>query len=260
MDINHPEAPDRYEVTYRDLPCGRMRARTVGRQVPGVPEIVLVQGMAVSDYLMPALARLGDWTRAHLVDLPGLAGSGDPPNELDVPQYGEAVAAWLDAAALGRVVMAGHSSGTQVAAHAAALRPSECVALVLASPTVDPVGRSMVRLLVHWRLDARAEPDELSHSHRPEWLRAGPRRLGHIVRTHLADHIEDVLRDLPVPVLILRGREDRLSTDRWARELAGLAPRGRLVEVPGAHTFVWPYPDAWSAPIREFVLESEPNA
>ncbi|KAB2348449.1 alpha/beta fold hydrolase [Actinomadura rudentiformis] len=125
MDINHPEAPDRYEVTYRNLPCGRMRARTVGRPVRGVPEVVLVQGMAVSDYLMPALARLGDWTRAHLVDLPGLAGSGDPPHELNVPQYGEAVAAWLDAAALGRVFVAGHSSGAQVAAHATALRPRD---------------------------------------------------------------------------------------------------------------------------------------
>ncbi|MFB4313179.1 alpha/beta fold hydrolase [Actinomadura sp. 21ATH] len=210
MDIAHPEAPDRIEVTYRNLPHARMRARAVGRRVPGVPEIVLVQGMAVSDYLVPALARLGGWTRAHLVDLPGLAGSGDPPHELDIAQYGRSVAAWLDAAGLGRVVVAGHSSGTQIAAHAAALRPDGTVALVLASPTVDPVARSIPRLLLRWRLDARREPDELGRSHRPEWVRAGPRRLLHIVRAHLADRLEDVVRDVPVPVLVLRGREDRL--------------------------------------------------
>jgi pimeloyl-ACP methyl ester carboxylesterase len=255
MDINHPGAPDRIEVTYKDLPLARMRARTVGRQVPGVPEIVLVQGMAVSDYLMPALACLGEWTRAHLLDLPGLAGSGEPSHELDVPEYGQAVASWLDASDLGRVVLAGHSSGTQVAAHAAALRPERVVALVLASPTVDPIGRSMGRLLLRWRLDARREPDELGHSHGPEWLRAGPRRLLHIVRAHLADHLEDVLKEMPVPVLVLRGRDDRLLTERWARELARTTPRGRLVEVPGAHTFVWPYPEAWSAPIREFARD-----
>ncbi|MFD0854777.1 hypothetical protein ACFQ07_21235, partial [Actinomadura adrarensis] len=101
MDINHPGAPDGFEVTYRDLPLGRMRARTLGRHVPGTPDVVLVQGMAVSDYLMPALACLGEWTRAHLVDLPGLAGSGDPPHELSVREYGQAVASWLDATDLG---------------------------------------------------------------------------------------------------------------------------------------------------------------
>lgn len=250
MDINHPGAPDRIEVTYRDLPYGRMRARTVGAAVPGVPEVVLVQGMAVSDYLVPALACLGGWTRAHLVDLPGLAGSGDPPHELDVPEYGAAVAAWLDAAGLGRVIVAGHSSGTQVAAHAAARRPEHTVALVLASPTVDPAGRSLARLLLRWRLDAKREPGDLARSHRPEWLRAGPRRLLHIVRAHLDDHLEDVLDGVPFPVLVLRGREDRLLTETWARGLARRAPDGRFAEVPGAHTFVWPYPDAWSEPIR----------
>jgi pimeloyl-ACP methyl ester carboxylesterase len=257
VDINHPQAPDRFEVTYRNLPCGRMRARTVGRPVPGVPEVVVVQGMAVSDYLMPAVARLGEWTRAHLVDLPGLAGSGDPPQELDVPGYGRAVAAWLDDAALGPVVVAGHSSGTQVAAHAAAFRPGRTAALVLASPTVDPVARSVPRLLLRWRLDSRREPGELGRSHHPEWLRAGPRRLWHIVRAHLDDRIEDVLADLPFPVLVLRGRRDRLLTAGWARKLARTAPDGRFVEVPGAHTFVWPYPDAWSEPIRSLAAGRE---
>jgi pimeloyl-ACP methyl ester carboxylesterase len=127
---------------------------------------------------------------------------------------------------------------------------------VLASPTVDPFARSLVRLLLRWRLDARHEPDDLSHSHRPEWVRAGPRRLLHIVRAHLADRIEDVLGDAPFPVLVLRGREDRLLTAEWARELARTAPDGRFVEVPGAHTFVWPFPDAWSEPIRRLAIEN----
>ncbi|WP_207946858.1 alpha/beta hydrolase [Actinomadura sp. 7K507] len=221
--------------------------------MPGVPEVVLVQGMAVSDYLVPALACLGEWTRAHLVDLPGLAGSGDPPHELDVAQYGTSVAQWLDAADLGPVILAGHSSGTQVAAHTAVQRPDAAAALVLASPTVDPIGRSLARLLLRWRLDARHEPGDLSHSHRPEWLRAGPRRLLHIVRAHLDDHLEDVLAEMPVPVLVLRGREDRLLTAGWARDLARTAPDGRYVEVPGAHTFVWPHPDAWSEPFRRLL-------
>ncbi|MFD0851422.1 alpha/beta fold hydrolase, partial [Actinomadura adrarensis] len=85
------------------------------------------------------------------------------------------------------------------------------------------------------------------------------RRLAHIVRAHLDDHLEDVLAGLPVPVLVLRGREDRLFTERWAHELVRTAPRGHLAEVPGAHTFVWPHPEAWSIPIRDFVAESMPS-
>jgi pimeloyl-ACP methyl ester carboxylesterase len=96
-----------------------MRSRSVGEPRPGVPEVVLVQGMAVADYLMPAVAELGRWTRAHLVELPGFAGSGEPTRTLDVPGYAGAVVEWLDAAKLGPVVLAGHSSGTQVAARAA---------------------------------------------------------------------------------------------------------------------------------------------
>jgi pimeloyl-ACP methyl ester carboxylesterase len=81
-----------------------------------VPEIVAVQGMAVADYLMPAVAELGRWTRAHLVELPGFAGRGEPTRSLDVPAYGAAVVEWLELDRPGPVVLIGHSSGTQVAA------------------------------------------------------------------------------------------------------------------------------------------------
>ena len=52
--------------------------------------------MAVADYLLPGLASLGEWTRAHLVELPGLSGSGEPPHELDMSEYGRCVAEWLE--------------------------------------------------------------------------------------------------------------------------------------------------------------------
>lgn len=264
-EVPHPRAHDErkeaillvdVETSYHDVPLGRMRSRALGARRREVPEVVLVQGMAVSDYLLPGLAALGSWSRAHLVDLPGLAGSGDPPRPLDVYEYGEAVASWLDHAALGRVVLGGHSSGTQVAAHAATMRQSAVGALFLASPTVDPTARSWLRLFVRWRLNGRHEASGLTQSHWPEWRRAGLRRLIHIVRIHLGDRLEDVVPHLPMPVLVLRGRQDRLLTDEWAHELTHLAPRGRFEEVPGAHTFPWAYPPTWSDPIRRLAQEA----
>src|SRR5215210_6215113 len=114
-----PEFPREVVTTYHDGVLGRMRSRAVGAPQPGIPEVVLVQGMAVADYLLPGLAAFGGWTRAHLVELPGFGGSGEPPHELSVPEFGQAVADWLTTQPLGPVVLAGHSSGTQVAAEAA---------------------------------------------------------------------------------------------------------------------------------------------
>jgi pimeloyl-ACP methyl ester carboxylesterase len=245
-----PQFPQDVVTTYHDGVRGRVRSRATGAPRPGVPEVVLVQGMGVADYLLPGLAALGGWTRAHLVELPGCGGSGEPPHELTVEEFGHAVADWLDARSLGRVVLAGHSSGTQVAAEAAAGR-TDLATLVLASPTVDPVARGPVRLLVRWRWDSRYEPPGLTESHGPEYRRAGARRLIHIAWVHLRHAIEEPLRDLDAPLLVLRGVDDRLSTERWARQLAATRPDGRFVPMPGAHTFPWLDPYAWSDPISQ---------
>ena len=209
-------------------------------------------GMAVSDYLLPAQAAL-NWTQSHLLDLPGLAGSGDAPRRLDVAEYADAVCDWLDAAGLPPVVLAGHSSGTQVAARASAARPDRVAATVLASPTVDPKARSVPKALYYWRRDSRYPMPGLSESHRPEWRRAGFGQLVHLLRTHLADHLEEVVLRLDGPVLVLLGTDDKLCSERWARQLVDLAPDGRLVTVPGPHTFLWRDPSSWSEPMREMV-------
>jgi pimeloyl-ACP methyl ester carboxylesterase len=244
-----PAFPVDVATSYHDGMLGRMRSRAVGAPQPGVPQIVLVQGMAVADYLLPGLAAFGVWTRAHLLELPGLSGSGDPPHELTVPEFGQAVADWLTARELGPVVLAGHSSGTQVAAEAAVGR-SDVAGVVLASPTVDPIARGLIRVVLRWRLDGRYEPAGLTESHQPEWKRAGARRLVHLVRTHLRHTIEDPVSRLSVPLLVLRGADDRLSTPQWGRRLAALVPYGRYVELAGAHSFPWRDPQSWSEPVR----------
>lgn len=253
MEPNAPRVARHVHTAYHDGAFGRVRSRAVGDVRAGIPEVVLVQGMAVADYLLPGLAALGEWTRAHLVDLPGLSGSGEPPHEMDVPEYGRCVADWLDANVADPVVLAGHSSGTQVAAQAAT-RSDRVAGLVLASPTVDPVARGWIRLFLRWRLDARREPPGLDQSHRPEWRRAGLRRLLHIVRIHLADRLDDAVARLNVPLLVIRGCDDVIGTRRWASQLAVSVPDGEYVEVPGAHTFPWLDPSAWSDPIRRFAV------
>jgi pimeloyl-ACP methyl ester carboxylesterase len=88
--------------------------------------------------------------------------------------------------------------------------------------------------------------------HKPERQRVGSRRVFQVLRAHLRHQLEEPVGALTVPVLVIRGRDDRLGTAGWARHLADLASDGRYVEVPGTHSFCWRYPDAWSSPIREF--------
>jgi pimeloyl-ACP methyl ester carboxylesterase len=237
--------------SYHDGPLGRMRSRAVGTARPDRPEIVVVQGLAVADYLLPGLAALGEWTRAHLLELPGQCGSGEPPHELSVAEHGRAVAAWITATQPRPVVLAGHSCGTQAAAEAAAGHPG-VTGLVLAAPTIDPAVRSWPRLIRRWAQDGRYEWPGLIGTQLPEWKRAGPRRLLHLVHVHLRHDIESPLRRLTVPLLVLRGAQDPVCTPDWARRLAVTGPEGRYVQLPGPHSFPWSHPDAWSAPIRQF--------
>src|SRR4051794_33032080 len=118
-----PRLPPEMLLRYTDVPEGRIRTRVLGQQRNGVPPVVVLQGMTVSDYLLPACAALAEWTEVHLLDLPGYAGSGQPTRWLDVRGYGETVVHWLEASGVGRAVVVGHSSGTQVAAWAGVLAP-----------------------------------------------------------------------------------------------------------------------------------------
>jgi pimeloyl-ACP methyl ester carboxylesterase len=53
-------------------------------------------------------------------------------------------------------------------------------------------------------------------------------------------------------VLVLYGADDRISDPGWVSNLADEAYDGELALMPGAHTFVWSDPEAWSEPLRAF--------
>ena len=247
--------PPDVELGHRPTTWGVMRSRTIGTPRDGVPGVVVIPGLAVANYLEPAVGARGAWTRAHLVELPGFSGSGEPPHPMDVPQFAVAVVQWL-AGGPEDVVLVGHSSGTQVAAHVAARRLPGVRALVLASPTMDPRFRSQRRILLAWRRNHELEPKSLDEEHTPERQRAGLRRVRHALKVHLDDRLEDVVPRIEVPVLLLHGDQDRLCTEQWARQLSRLAPDGRFRLMPGAHSFTWTAPHAWAEPIEGLAREA----
>lgn len=227
---------------------------------PARGEVVVVPGLGVSAYLRPAVCSLADnGYRAWLVDPPGFGGSGDPPRPLGIAEIAEATVAWLDERGLAEVILIGHSSGTQAAARIAATAPRRVTQLVLGSPTLDPAYRAWPRALSRWLLDGTREPGSLTRTQLPEWRRARPRRLLHLLRSMRTDHLEETLRQVSGPVLVVRGARDPLCTPEWARQLSTMDNR-MLVELPGLpHAFPYSAPSAFSDAIRNWTRAGEPT-
>ena len=108
------------------------------------------------------------------------------------------------------------------------------------------------RVLRRWWIDRKREPVSLDRVHAPERRRVGFRRLLQVLRPHLDHALEEPVLALRVPVLVIRGHDDVISTPGWGRRPAALAAEGGYVEVPGPHTFCWRHPDVWSKPISAF--------
>ncbi|MFC7616374.1 alpha/beta fold hydrolase [Actinokineospora soli] len=116
-----------------------VRSLTTGPR-PDAPVLAFLPGLGALGYVADAVAGCGSWAEAYLLDLPGF---GHPlPCAPEVPALAAAVVSWLDAIAPGRdVVLAGHSTGAQVALRAAAARPVRSLALL--GPTFPPSQRTL---------------------------------------------------------------------------------------------------------------------
>jgi pimeloyl-ACP methyl ester carboxylesterase len=70
-------------------------------------------------------------------------------------------------------------------------------------------------------------------------------------RRHRIDHAMEAVR---CPVLVVRGRHDRIAPAAWAAALAELAARGRALTLPaGAHMVPITHPAPLAAEISAFL-------
>ena len=195
------------------------------------PTLVFVHGLGVSTrYLEPTMRQL---TATHAVaglDLPGFGRSGTPPKALDTTGLADSLAKWLDVRGIGPAVFVANSYGCQVIVELTMRYPSRVVGLVLNAPTMDPAHRTMFGQL--WRViaDIPFEPWRLALIVLRDYLRARPLRLLATLNHALADHIEEKLPDITVPVLVVCGARDPVVTVAWSTEAARLVG----ISSPGA--------------------------
>jgi pimeloyl-ACP methyl ester carboxylesterase len=225
----------------------------VAGAVTGLPEVVLVPGLGAPGYLAPWVNRIGRWTRATVLDLPGWRWGRARTCPATLAGVSEATARWLVEQDRRDVVLIGHSTGAQAALRTALLVPDRLAGLVLAGPTFDPAARTVGRLLgraastlIHER------PAELP-AVLPSYLHGGPGVLRFLFHA-LPDRLEERAGQLRVPVLVMTGQRDGFAPPKWAHRLAELAG-GRCTVLPGAHNACFPYPELADAALREAVLD-----
>ncbi|MGY1745626.1 alpha/beta fold hydrolase [Blastococcus sp. SYSU D00695] len=202
--------------------------------------LVLVPGLGLDER---SSARLRARLDADVVLLPGMGRRGPVPG-LDL------LARRLRAALPdGPVVLVGHSQSCQVVATAAT--DPRVAAVVLLGPTTDPRLRSARGLLGRWLVTAWREPWAQVPLVLAQWLATGPRAMAALWRRLSPDPVTARLGQVAVPVTVVRGSRDLLCSAPFAAAVAAAAPRGRLVELPGAvHMTVHTHPAEVAALLR----------
>nr|WP_240619389.1 alpha/beta hydrolase [Blastococcus sp. TF02-8] len=184
---------------------------------------MLVPGLGLDERSARGLA---EKLPVRVVVLPGM---GRPA---PVPSLDE-LAGWLRAALpSGPVLLIGHSQSCQVVA--AAADDPRVTGVVLCGPTTDPRMRPLPVLAWRWLRTALAEPWWQVPLVLRQWWHTGPRAMTALWRAASPERIDLRLATVRVPVVVVRGSRDALCPADWARQVAGAAPRGELVELPGA--------------------------
>lgn len=155
-----------------------------------------------------------------------------------MPELADALAAWMQAAGLGRAALVGNSFGCQVIVELAARHPDQVTCTVLQGPTMDPAARSLGRQTWRWLRDTVQErPDPWARLR--DYRDAGLRRVLATYRLALRDRVEGKLPRVLAPTLVVRGPDDPIVSQVWAETVADLLPAGQLVVTDaGAHTLI----------------------
>lgn len=233
----------------------------VSRPTPATdaPPVVLVHGLALSGrYMMPTAELLARHYQVHVPDFPGFGDSGKPDRILDVRRLADALAAWMEAAAIGRAMLLGNSFGCQIIADLAARHPERVARAVLQGPTTPPNERSWVQQFIRWQQNSPYNPPEMEKIASADYKKCGLLRAFVTFHYSLRDAIEHKLPLIQAPMLVVRGALDPICRQGWAEDVARRLPRGRLAIIPDvAHTLVFTAPQALSAVSRSFFDEEE---
>jgi pimeloyl-ACP methyl ester carboxylesterase len=128
--------------------------------------------------------------------------------------------------------------------------------MVLVGPTIDRWARTIPTQVARWVRSGLHERPSLPVVLARDALDAGARRIWGTFLDGLHDPVEEKLRAIEAPTLVVRGERDPIVPQHWAAEVARLLPRGRLVVVPRAgHALNYSRPHDLARLVRAFLSE-----
>jgi pimeloyl-ACP methyl ester carboxylesterase len=219
------------------------------------PSFVLIHGIGTSHRYLAELHRgLSAGADVHSIDMPGFGGVAKPGSNPDIRAMAGALSAVLDGLDVRRAVVVGHSMGVQWAVELAALRSDLVAAVVLIGPVTDSAHRSLLAQAVALGRDTLGETPVVNAIVFADYLRCGPRWFLKQSRYMIDYPIENRVRRLRMPVLVIRGGNDPIAGTDWCRRLTRAAELGRFVVVPGhRHVVQHTAPRAVASAIRAFL-------
>jgi pimeloyl-ACP methyl ester carboxylesterase len=265
----------------------RLRTWTLGEQTTRRLPVVLVHGgPGVPDYLAPVADLVADLCVVHRYDQRGTGGS-PWEGEHTIARHVQDLALLLDAWGHDRVVLVGHSFGTNIASYFLLAHPERVAGLIqVAGPFLDPwreadlaaqrarrTDKQQARLDELDAIEARGEAEEIEylalswctdHADRTrawEWALASAHALRPVNYTmnrqlnaaKKADPLESRVHELrervPPGALIVGGAGDSRPADALLR--LGTRLRCEVVIIPAAGHFPWlEAPDLFGAALR----------
>ena len=136
-------------------------------------------------------------------------------------------------------VLVGHSSSCQIVTEATAIAPDRVTGLVLIGPTTDPTARTWGRLAIRWLATAVHERPRMVPSLIRQYARTGLLSILRSMEAARHHDIEAALDNTEVPLLVLRGKHDRIAPEPWVSHLAAVGG-GQAATLPaGGHMIIW---------------------
>ena len=199
----------------------------------------------------------------YALDLPG-HGQSTGPGYDSIQAYANWLVAFLDAAGLGQVVVAGHSMGGAIALQVALQHPGRVAGLVLiatgarlrvAPGLLDAIRQDFpaaIGLMGDWAYGPEAPPEMVRLGQR-QLASAGPEILYGDFEACDGFNVLDRLGEITAPTLILCGTLDRMTPTKYATYLRDNIRGANLELVEGAgHMLMIEKPGAVAEALASF--------
>ena len=250
--------PQKIRVTVKYIQVGGCRVRYL---VAGEGEpLILVHGLCASTHWwIRNVAELAGSYRVYLVDLPGFGAMHFPRNRFVLTNAASWLLSWMEAVGLKRAHFIGHSMGGYICMWIAAHSPEAVSRLVLVAPAI----RAQVRSVAGYFFPLMIALRYITPSFFPilcfDALRAGPLTLVRTTRGLIALDVQEDIRAVSVPTLLIWGDNDTLVPSALAHILHKEIAHSHLVLLEKAgHVCMYDRARDFNAAVLAFLNGEDP--